>query len=594
MRSPLLWLALALHVVLAGSYAWATPDFEAPDENSHYEYAWHLGNAGDLPLTPGLAAARGLPQTEGCVLAHHPPLYYALVGLAMRAAGRDDTVFGPRINPAFGNPAAPSRDHKFLHERRPDRLLFGLRLLSVLLGAVTIVLTHRLARACCPASPRTADLATLLAATLPMWSSLHGALNSDALATCLSTAALLQLVQLLRSERPAAPRAAATGLLLGLAWITKTTTLFLGGLAVLVLAALCWRARRTGDLPRVLGLGALTAALALAVSGPVFWRNAALYGDPLAMHAHDQLFTQPEQWAAMLGRPWSELRWYYLFGVDLPLPDGNRLPVPNPFVPTVFTSLFGRFGWFVVPPHPVLVVCGAATAALALLGLVRAAFDASRAALPRPLWLLLATLLLVLAGTTWFNLSAPQPQGRLLFPAIAPAATLLAAGLLRISERLPGRRWLALLLPATAFAVFFGTFRPALDPSLAPAPPDLRTLVGGIVAEVAEPAIAWRTGPPAAALDAPPTLRWSDPTAPDGTRYTLYAFDERGRVWLATHEWTAGQTALTGGEWTFLDAVWQFLPRGVPVRLRLRRVPTDPDVDPATLPASATLTLTRS
>ncbi|MEZ6036103.1 MAG: DUF2142 domain-containing protein [Planctomycetota bacterium] len=585
MRSPLLWLALALHVVLAGTYAWATPDFEAPDENSHYEYAWHLANARELPLTPPLAEARGLPQTEGCVLAHHPPLYYALVAVAMRMTGRDDTVFGPRRNPAFGATDQPSRFLHFQHERRPDRLLFGLRLLSVWFGAITIALTHRLARVACPDVPRVADLAALLIATLPMWSYLHGVLNSDSLAICLSTAVLLQFAQLLRDERPGAPRAAATGLLLGLAWITKTTTMFLGGIAGLIAVVLCWRARRRADLPRALGLAALTAATALAVSGAVFWRNAALYGDPLAMHAHDQLFSPPPMW--------SELRWNYLFGLDVTLPDGTRVPVPDAFVPTVFTSLFGRFGWFAVPPHPALVVCGAVTTALALLGLLRAAFDADRRTLPRPLWLLVTAGALVLLGTAWFNLGAPQPQGRLLLPAVAPAAILLAAGLVRASERLPGRRWLLLFLPATAFAVLFATFRPALDPALAPAPVDQRTLVGGIVAEVAQPAIAWRTETSATPLGDAPTLRWTDPDAPDGTRYTLYAFDERGRVWLATHEWTAGQLVIDGGEWTFAAAAWQFLPRGVPVQLRLRRVPADAEVDPATLPASGTLTITR-
>ena len=87
MRSPLLWLALTLHVALASAYAWCTPHFEGPDENSHYEYAWHLANARALPLTASVQTARGLPQTEAAVLAHHPPLYYALL-----AAGHVDLV----------------------------------------------------------------------------------------------------------------------------------------------------------------------------------------------------------------------------------------------------------------------------------------------------------------------------------------------------------------------------------------------------------------------------------------------------------------------------------------------------------------------
>ncbi|MEO6596755.1 MAG: hypothetical protein ABIP94_18565, partial [Planctomycetota bacterium] len=79
MRSPLLWLALLCHLCLATGYALLTPSFEGPDENSHYEYAWSLANNGHLPLSPGLAMSRELPQTESAALAHHPPLYYALL-----------------------------------------------------------------------------------------------------------------------------------------------------------------------------------------------------------------------------------------------------------------------------------------------------------------------------------------------------------------------------------------------------------------------------------------------------------------------------------------------------------------------------------
>src|SRR5436190_3271510 len=108
MPRPLLALALLCHVVLATGYAWTTPAFEGPDENAHYEYAQHIANARQLPLTPGLARARGLPQSEGAQLAHHPPAYYALLAAALLATGAGDTVFGPRLNPAWGAPADAS------------------------------------------------------------------------------------------------------------------------------------------------------------------------------------------------------------------------------------------------------------------------------------------------------------------------------------------------------------------------------------------------------------------------------------------------------------------------------------------------------
>jgi len=571
MRSPFLWLALALHVALASSYAWFTPTFEGPDENSHYEYAWHIANAGELPLTFGLAKERGLPQSEGAALAHHPPLYYGLVAAGLAAAGRDDTVFAPRLNPRFGIPTDASRRLRFLHEEHPDTVLNWLRMISVLLGAVTIALVHRLGRVVCPNVPRIADLAAMLTACLPMWSALHGLLNSDVLATTISSATILMLIQITRTDRVTIPSGVGLGLLLGLAFLTKLTTLFLGGLAGLVAWILIRRSRA--------GAGAVCAAIltTLAVSGWVFLRNYFLYNDPLALSAHDASF-----------RPIpTNLRWQYVFGLD-PWPSS----IPS-FIPDVFTSLFGRFGWFCQPPDPVLVWCGAAIGALALAGLVRALFDRERLHIPHAAWLMILACALVLGGTFYFNLSAPQPQARLLFPAIAPAAVLVAAGLVRITTRVPYRRLILALLPITAILAFSATFLPAFDPSAANGPPDYRSLVGHIVRDAATPTIQWTSQPGAAPLEQPPTLEWTDAGAPEGTRYSLYAFDDDGRVWLASHEWSNGDVKITGNSMTIADVAWSQLPRGVPVNLRLRRVPKTEVEAPRDLACTPGLRITR-
>jgi len=568
MRSPFLWLALVLHVALATAYAWSTPTFEGPDENSHYEYAWHIANAGNLPLTMGLVSERGLPQTDGAVLAHHPPLYYSLVAGAMVAMDRDDTVFAPRGNPKFGLVTEESRRLFYLHEEQPDNLVHWLRMVSVLLGAVTVICVHRLGRACCPDVPRIGDLAAMLTACLPMWSALHGLLNSDVLAATLSAATLLCLVKMLRSERVTTLGGIGLGLLLGLAFLTKLTTLFLGGLAGLVALVLLRRKAVSW-----VTLGA-TAATTLLACGWVFWRNYSLYGDPLAMSAHDASFqTVP-----------ADLRWEYIFGL-------HPWPV-EAFVPTVFTSLLGRFGWFSQPPNPILIWCGAVIGGIAVLGLLRSSLDKERKYLPHATWLLLLAGMLVFAGTLYFNLSARQPQARLLFPAIAPASILIAAGLVRITNQAPYRKLVLALLPLAAIAAFVTTFLPALDPSLAKAPVDHRNTVGHIV-DAKNETIEWTSEPGDAPLAQPPTLNWRDANAPQGTRYTLYAFDDNGRVWLASHEWSKGTLNITGTSAVVPDAAWNMLPKGVPVMLRLRRVPTTATESPADLASSKGLRITR-
>lgn len=570
MRSPFLWLALVLHVALATAYAWSTPTFEGPDENSHYEYAWHIANAGNLPLTMGLASERGLPQTEGAVLAHHPPLYYSLVAGAMVAMDRDDTVFAPRLNPKFGLATEASGRLRFLHEEQPDDLVPWLRMVSVLLGAITVICVHRLGRVCCPDVPRIGDLAAMLTACLPMWSALHGLLNSDVLATTISSATLLCLCKLLRSERVTVVGGIGLGLLLGLAFLTKLTTLFLGGVAGLVAVVLLRRKAVSW-----VTLGA-TAVTTLVVCGWVFWRNYSLYGDPLAMSAHDASFQPiPE-----------DLRWYYILGTD-PWPAS----VPS-FLPTVFTSLFGRFGWFIQPPNPILIWCGIVIGGIGVLGFLRSLFDKERKYLPYATWLLMLAGLLVFAGTLYFNLSAPQPQARLLFPAIAPASVLVSAGLVRATNVAPYRKIVLALLPLAAIAAFVTTFLPALDPTLAKAPADHRSIVGHIV-DATNERIEWTSSPGDAALAKPPTLSWRDANAPEGTRYSLYGFDDNGRVWLATHEWSKGRVSITDTPTVMPEAAWNMLPKGVPITLRLRRVPSTADEAPVDLASSKGLRITR-
>jgi 4-amino-4-deoxy-L-arabinose transferase-like glycosyltransferase len=564
MPRPGLALALVLHALLAGAYAWLTPSFEGPDENSHYEYAWHLANARQLPIPPALAAARGLPQTDGVVLAHHPPLYYALLAVVLRVAGADDTVFGPLENPAFGDPAAPSRHLHFRHAQGPPGVLLLLRAVSVLLGALSLVLLHRLGRVCCPDAPRVADLAVLLAACLPMWSFLHGVLNNDALVITLATAVLLALVRLHQADRVHLGHGAAIGALLGLALLTKLTALFLAPLAAAAFAARWATDRRAGRAAIAPALLAFGSAAVLA--GGWFLRNRSLYGDLLATNVHDAAFAPIPP----------ELRWDWFVGG---------------FLPAATSSLFGRFGWFSLPPPTALVWMGAATAALALAGLVRWRIDRQRSPL-HGAWLLLAAPALVFAGTAFFNWKAAQPQARLLLPAAAPAAVLLALGLDRLSRGLPRRRWLAVLPPLAAMAVLLGWFRPAFAIALAPAPASHRALVGRIVRDASAPVIRWQI-PAGEEFATPPVLRWTDPNAPPDTRYSLYAFDAAGRVHLATHEWTKGGLVIVGEEFALPEAAWSFLPPGRDLFLRLRRVPTASGQRAEELPASAPLRMRR-
>jgi 4-amino-4-deoxy-L-arabinose transferase-like glycosyltransferase len=546
-RRPLLWLALACHLFFAFGYLLYTPSFEGPDENAHYQYAWHLANTGELPLAVGYAEPQGRPRLDEAALAHHPPLYYALLAGVMLATDTTDTVFCTEPNPAFA--ASPKSHLYWLHggDELPPRSIdqFVLSLLrsgSVLLGLLSLLAVYRLAMVACPERPLVADTAALLVACLPMWSFQHAVLNNDNLATLLCTATLVVLARVAKRRELPLDRAVLLGVLLGLAMLTKATTTFLVVLAVLVFVRTIV-AQRRAVLP-----AAVSLLVAAALFAPVMWRNVSIYGDPLAMNAHDAAFASiPSEYVAS---------WMW-----------------GGFLPQVLSSLLGRFGWFSLEPHPALVTGGAVLAGLACMGLVAHRLGRRREALPQPFWLLVAACVLVFAGTAWFNLSAPQPQGRLLFPAIGPAAVLLAAGLVHLGALLrlpPLARWLCVVPPAVAAWVLFGWFAPAFRVEGALGDAHYATLVGGILSEDTDPGIVWQAPLPAGPLTAPPTLHWHDPDAGPNEPYSLYAYDENGRIWLASHEW---HFRIAGNSVTLPADAWAFLPTDRDVWLQLRCVP---------------------
>ena len=87
----------------------------------------------------------------------------------------------------------------------------------------------------------------------------------------------------------------------------------------------------------------------------------------------------------------------------------------------------------------------------------------------------------------------------------------------------------------------------------------------------------------------------SDVAGPGRPRghYTLYAVGDNGRVWLATHEWTKGSLKISGEEFAIPKDIWNFLPRDVPLWLKLRRVPAHASDQPRDLATSDRLRLIR-
>jgi hypothetical protein len=154
-----------------------------------------------------------------------------------------------------------------------------LRLLSVLMGTGTVLITYLIALEIFPQRQVLAVGAAAINAFIPQFLFISGAVNNDNLVTILSSVTLWLLIPLV--ETPISKgRSVLIGVVVGLATLTKVNALGLLPLAVLVVAISSYRQHSIKVFVSRTGL--LLAATAL-VSGWRFVRNWQLYGDPTAL-----------------------------------------------------------------------------------------------------------------------------------------------------------------------------------------------------------------------------------------------------------------------------------------------------------------------
>ncbi len=414
-----LLLLLAAYALLAMLYALRVPAWQAPDEPAHYNYIRQVAEGRLIPVMSvgdwdnayleALKAKgfRNLNAFEQRALRaieyedHQPPLYYWLSA--------------PIYALTSGN-------------------LLALRLMSAAWGAGVVLLAFALARTLAPTYPPLWFGTAALVAFTPQHLHLLASVNNDALAWLLAGALLLACVRLVRGlPMPFW----GIGLLLGLAFITKTTIYAYAGVVGL---GLLWWARRQAQPLRAFARGALVIGAVAGVFALLWWgRNVSVYGFPdfLGLRAHDEVVVGQLRTAD------------YLRQVGV----GSYLAS---FARTTLQSFWGQFGWMAVPmigvfaPNDNLTysVIGAAML-LASVGLLlgwrrgtrgqpnTAALDSRR--------VLLAAISLAIAVYLYYNTAFVQFQGRYLFIALLPFAYFIVLGHAQLlGQRL---RWGVLVFP---------------------------------------------------------------------------------------------------------------------------------------------------
>jgi 4-amino-4-deoxy-L-arabinose transferase-like glycosyltransferase len=383
------------HMVLAAGYAYLTPyrtagylfmqgpphrvpDIGAPDERQHVNYVIHVASGRGFPvLVPGS------PDLYETYQAHQPPLYYLLsTAWAATVARGDLTEAGPGVR---------------------------LRLLNALVGGGTVLGVYFL----CLWGFRRAQVAigaAAIAALLPMFVALCGAVNNDPLLILLCTWTLALCAKTVR-EGWTSKLAIGIGLLIGLAILTKTTGVAL--FPALVVTTLITRAQKPWKLV------AMALGISVLVALPWWVRNTQLYGDPLAIGAFNEAFVGSPQASAFIERvgAWN----YWTRGVGW----------------GTLASFFGVFGyWDIWLPERFYVALALSFFALTI-GWVWSATTATWRDAKPVHWINGIFLLMVVVLFIRFNLQYFQAQARYILPALGPIAAGFSIGLLQIS----GRRW---------------------------------------------------------------------------------------------------------------------------------------------------------
>jgi 4-amino-4-deoxy-L-arabinose transferase-like glycosyltransferase len=387
--------------ILGAWYSTAVPLFEAPDEVWHFSFIRILATEGAIPVQSTATKDVWLRESG------QPPFYYLLSALPVAVLDTSDFPGFVRFNsahPAITPGLVSDVDNMFIHTPHEDFPYRGavlaihlVRLLSVLMGAITVVTAYLLGREIAPRFPAIAVASAALTAFNPHFIFISGVVNNDVAAAMMGTAVLWLVLRLRHDRKPVSGRALALGAALGLAILTKLSLLALLPVVAIGLLVGWWRDRDW----RTLLMHGLTVFGTAAVIGSWWYiRNWRLYGDPLA-------------WGV-----WT---------MDLP---------PSPIGPLELVFQFGHVAtsyWSpyddLLPPA-VFLVLGAIGALAAAGWLVRALvrarsseFDSEGLALAA-LWLVLLLISLVKYMAT-----TPSDEGRLLFPGVAVLSLLVVLGL---------------------------------------------------------------------------------------------------------------------------------------------------------------------
>ena len=419
----LVGLILVLYMALAYGYATRTPAWQVPDEPAHYNYIRQIVETGELPVIekgdwdsvyldelkgsgfdPAVTQNIDRVQYED----HQPPLYYLLQSVIYRLSDGD---------------------------------LETMRIFSAVMGAGVIICAWATLRRLFLDHEWIGLTAAAFIAFIPQRLAIMGGVSNDSLAETIAALVLLMvtiyLIPKSPDEKPSNQMALSMGLLVGLAFLTKTTVYYVAVVAGLAIIWRCWHEKWSlkNSLSQILAFG-----LPAVILGGIWWvHGIQTYGgtDILGLQRHDEVVV-------------GQLRTEDYIEKEL---GGSQQAYWENLAETTYHSFWGQIGWMALPmPNRIYQGIGLMSlvvlAGIGLYAWQSAWFKNRRLILG---FFALGTTL-VFAQFLIYNRTFVQFQGRYLYPALIPLAIGIAVafyGWAALAARFTKWVW----LPRLAFII---------------------------------------------------------------------------------------------------------------------------------------------
>jgi 4-amino-4-deoxy-L-arabinose transferase-like glycosyltransferase len=393
-------------IIFSTAFLIIVPVFEAPDENLHLDYINYVTFYKSIPNQ-----YEGMENKEKFVgQGHQHPLYYLITGFINYNLNNGRKI---TINPQFnklhiwngGNegkvPYYKNITDGVFDSDKDKRIFYFLRILSVLFGAVNLIFVYKISELFSE-NKEFSVFPVFILASLPQFAFISAMINNDNLAILLCTICLFLIIKMFKYGYTL-KAAILLGIFLGLAILAKKTLLFL--LPGLVIMFFYRSISIDKEYISFLKYLSIVLMITLLICGWYFIRNYILYSGLLGTQM--EIDTMPG-----LVNKKSLFSYYFL----------------NPFLPGLFHSFIGSFGWMNLKIPSYIYMFYALLGFIALLGYIKSDII-KKDKMSHNFILMILFIFLCLSGIIYFNLTYNQYQGRYMFPVASFIILILSFGL---------------------------------------------------------------------------------------------------------------------------------------------------------------------